>query len=68
MQNFEVNLFLIYYLLYIWHYKCDLCQNFIFILAWKINRGIDKYVKNKNQGLIILVIKFGDIIVIVYIN
>ena len=43
---------------YIWHCKDDLYQNFIFILVWKMNKGMDKYTKNKNQGLIMLVIKF----------
>ena len=37
----------------------NLFQNFVTILVWKIDRGMDKYTKNKNQGLIILVMKIG---------
>ena len=53
---------------YIWYYKYYLYQNFIFILTWKINKKMNKYIKNKNQILIILIIKFEDVIVNNHIN
>ena len=37
----------------------NLLQNFTTILVSKIDRGMDKYAKNKNQGLIILIINIG---------
>ena len=48
-----------YYSQCIWHYKGNLCQNFKFILIWKMNKVMDKYIKTKNQGLIMLVMKIG---------
>ena len=38
--------------------ETNLLQNFASILAIKIDKKTNKYNKNKNQGLIILVIKF----------
>ena len=58
MKNFKVNLFLIYYLSCIWHCKGNSSQNFEYILIWKIDKIIDKYNKNKNNRLTILIIKF----------
>ena len=58
MKNFKVNLFLICYLSWIWYCKDDLYQNFTSILAWKMDRRIDNYIKSKNEGLIMLIIKF----------
>ena len=46
----------------------NLLQNFTIILVLKIDRGINKYIKNKNHELIILVMKFKNIIINIYIN
>ena len=60
MKNFEVNLFLIYYLSCIWHYKGDSSQNFTSILTSKIDNKKKAYNYNisKHQELIMLTIKF----------
>ena len=58
-----------YYLLCIWYCKDNLYQNFKFILVWKMNKMTDKYNKNKNKELIILIMKFkGYYIINIYIN
>ena len=36
----------------------NLFQNFAIILVWKINRWMNKYNESKNQGLIMLIMKF----------
>ena len=48
--------------------KINLLQNFVTILVKKIDKKMDKYIKNKNQRLIILVMKFKYVIVSVHIN
>ena len=35
----------------------NLFQNFATILVWKFDRVVDKYIKSKNQEIIILIIK-----------
>ena len=39
--------------------EINLFQNFVITLVWIIDRMMDKYTKNKNQWMIILVMKIG---------